>query len=200
MADSSGTQPLPRLAVMLSGSGRTLLNLAQAIHLGKLPAQIALVVASRECLGLQRAREIGLHAILVPGDIPASDLDRLLKEHRIDWVVLAGYLRLLEIPRDYRGRVVNIHPALLPEFGGPGMYGQRVHEAVLRSGAARSGCTVHYCDEAYDTGAVILQKTCPVLPGDTPDSLAARVHALECEAYPEALRMVLQSAKAGAPR
>jgi phosphoribosylglycinamide formyltransferase 1 len=200
MAEFSGTHPLPRLAVMLSGSGRTLLNLAEAIHLGQLPAQIALVIGSRECLGLQRAREVGLPSLLVPGDIPAGGLDRLLKEHRIDWVILAGYLRLLEIPPDYRGRVVNIHPALLPDFGGPGMYGQRVHEAVLRSGASRSGCTVHYCDAAYDTGAVILQKTCPVLPGDTPDSLADRVHALECEAYPEAIRMVLQSVNAGAPR
>jgi phosphoribosylglycinamide formyltransferase 1 len=182
----------PRLDVLLSGSGRTLMNVVDSIAAGRLHAEVALVIASRECLGLQRARDAQLPARLIPGDIPAPDLERTLREHNIDWVVLAGYLRLLNIPASHRGRVVNIHPALLPDFGGPGMYGRRVHEAVLRSGARQSGCTVHYCDEAYDTGAIILQKTCPVLPGDTPESLADRVHALECQAYPEALARLLQ--------
>jgi phosphoribosylglycinamide formyltransferase 1 len=181
----------PRLAVMLSGSGRTLRNLLCAIHDGRLTAAIALVIASRESPGAQIARETGIPTIILPGEIPASHLDRLLKEHRIDWVVLAGYLKLLNIPPDFRNRVVNIHPALLPAFGGPGMYGQRVHEAVIRAGATISGCTVHLCNDAYDAGDIVLQKTCPVLPRDTPETLAARIFELECRAYPEALQQLL---------
>jgi phosphoribosylglycinamide formyltransferase-1 len=176
---------------MLSGSGRTLLNLVAAIQDGRLAARIELVITSREGLGVERAREAGLPVVIVPGVIPEARLRELLREHRIDWVVLAGYLKLVEIPAEYRGRVVNIHPALLPRHGGEGMYGERVHEAVLAAGDAVSGCTVHLCDEAYDRGRVLLQKTCPVLPGDTAETLARRVFALECEAYPEALQKLI---------
>jgi phosphoribosylglycinamide formyltransferase 1 len=176
---------------MLSGSGRTLRNLVEAILGGRLRARIELVIASRESAGAQWAREAGLTTLIIPGEIPAPKLDRVLKEHRIEWVVLAGYLKLLNIPEAYRGRVVNIHPALLPAFGGPGMYGPRVHDAVIRAGATVSGCTVHLCDEGYDTGRIVLQKMCEVLPGDTPEMLAARVFELECEAYPEALARLI---------
>jgi phosphoribosylglycinamide formyltransferase 1 len=195
MSNSEGPArpPHQRLAVLLSGSGRTLRNLAEAIGRGQLDASIALVIASRPCPGAQWAREQGLTTLVIPGTIPAPHLDQLLTQHRIDWVVLAGYLKLIDIPRAYRGRIVNIHPALLPEFGGPGMYGPRVHEAVIHAGATVSGCTVHLCDEAYDTGRIILQKRCPVLPGDTPDTLAARIFELECQAYPEALRMLFEA-------
>jgi formyltetrahydrofolate-dependent phosphoribosylglycinamide formyltransferase len=186
--------PAPRLAVLLSGSGRTLLNLLDAIRVGRLHASIALVIASRETLGAERARAAGLRVEVIPGVIPAERLGTILREHRIDWVVLAGYLKLVNIPPDYRARIVNIHPALLPNFGGPGMYGARVHEAVLRSGVSESGCTVHLCDEVYDRGRILLQKRCPVLPGDTPESLAERVFALECEAYPEALKLLFAAA------
>lgn len=181
-----------RLAAMLSGSGRTLLNLLEASRSGRLDAGIELVIASRECLGAQRARQVGLEVMVIPGEIPADRLGAILAEQRIDWVALAGYLKLVAIPPSYRGRIVNIHPALLPAFGGPGMYGHQVHEAVLRAGAAVTGCTVHLCDEAYDRGPIVLQKTCPVLPGDTPETLAARVFALECEAYPAALQQLIQ--------
>lgn len=176
---------------MLSGSGRTLLNLLAAIREGRLSASVELVVASREGLGTARAREAGLRVMVIPGIIPGARLRGLLAEHRIDWVVLAGYLKLVEIHEEYRGRVVNIHPALLPRHGGAGMYGERVHEAVLAAGDAVSGCTVHLCDEVYDRGRVLLQKSCPVLPGDTPETLARRVFALECEAYPEALQKLI---------
>jgi formyltetrahydrofolate-dependent phosphoribosylglycinamide formyltransferase len=181
----------PRLAVLLSGSGRTLLNLLDRIADGTLGATIPLVIASRECLGARRARERGVPAVaVIPGEIPAATLVRALHEHAIDWVVLAGYLKFVHIPSGYERRVVNIHPALLPGFGGPGMYGRHVHEAVLASGARESGCTVHFCDEQFDRGPIILQKRCPVLPGDTPDTLAARVFELECLAYPEALQLL----------
>jgi len=187
----------PRLAVMISGSGRTLVNLLDRIADGSLPARIPLVIASRECPGAQRAREQGVGSVLVmPGRIPAPRLEAALNEHGIDWVILAGYLHLLEIPRRYEGRVVNIHPALLPEFGGSGMHGRRVHEAVLASGRPESGCTVHLCDAVYDGGPIVLQKRCPVLPGDTPEALAARVFELELKAYPEALKALFSRAAA----
>lgn len=181
-----------RLAVMLSGGGRTLLNLLDVIERGELAATIPLVIASRECVGADRARRAGIETRVVPGDITAERLAAILDEHRIDWVVLAGYLRRVRIPAKYRGRVVNIHPALLPDFGGPGMYGHHVHRAVLDAGVRESGCTVHLCDDAYDQGPIVLQRRCPVLPDDTVESLAARVFALECEAYPEALRRLIR--------
>lgn len=180
-----------RLAVMLSGSGRTLLNLLDAITRGELPATIALVIASRQCPGADHARNAGIDTLIIPGDIPANQLEALLDQYRIDWVVLAGYLRKVSIPPPYAGRVVNIHPALLPHFGGPGMYGHHVHQAVLASGAHESGCTVHLCDDVYDHGPIVLQRRCPVLQGDTVETLASRVFALECEAYPEALRNLI---------
>lgn len=178
------------LAVMLSGSGRTLVNLQKAIDEGRLPARIVLVIASRECLGAQRARGLGLRTVVEPGVIPAERLGALLKQHSAEWVALAGYLKLIRIPPGFERRIVNIHPALLPKFGGPGMHGHHVHEAVLAAGDKESGCTVHYCDARFDSGDIILQKRCPVLPGDTAQTLAARVFELECEAYPEALRKV----------
>ncbi len=179
---------------MLSGSGRTLLNLLDRIADGTLHAEIPLVIASRECLGAQRARDRGVPEVLViPGEIPAERLGSLLRGNAMDWVVLAGYLKLVHIPHGFGGRIVNIHPALLPGFGGARMHGDRVHEAVLASGAKESGCTVHLCDAEFDHGPIILQKRCPVLPGDTPHSLADRVFALECEAYPEALQLLIES-------
>ena len=194
-------QPEPaRLAVMLSGGGRTLMNLLDVIERGELPATVELVVASRECAGAERARDRGLDVRVIPGEIPADRLAQLLHEANADWVVLAGYLKYVHIPAAYRGRggwggwggrVVNIHPALLPDFGGPGMFGERVHRAVLDAGATESGCTVHFCDDRYDHGRIILQKRCPVLAGDTPRTLAARVFALECAAYPEALQLLI---------
>lgn len=190
-----------RLCVMLSGSGRTMVNLLDRIEAGSLHATVPLVIASRECPGAQRARDLGVPEVLViPGEIDAGTLDEALRSRAIDWVVLAGYLRLVHIPPGYEGRVVNIHPALLPDFGGAGMHGLRVHEAVLRSGARESGCTVHLCDDRFDHGPIILQRRCPVLPGDTAQTLADRVFALEREAYPEALqRLITSGAVPGIP-
>ena len=105
-------------------------------------------------------------------------------------VCLAGFLSLLDLPDRWVGRVINIHPALLPSFGGKGMYGHHVHESVLAAGCKVSGCTVHFCDQTYDTGPIIVQRTCPVLEDDTADTLAARVFEQECLAYPEALRLI----------
>lgn len=190
---SSTSQAAPaRLAVLLSGSGRTLVNLLDHIRAAKLSATIPLVIASRECVGAQRARSADIPLHVIPGDIPADELSRLLADYQIDLVALAGYLRLVNVPSAYRGRIVNIHPALLPAFGGKGMYGDRVHAAVIASRAKQSGCTVHVVDDVYDQGPILLQKTCPVLPNDDPHTLAARVFGLECEAYPEALQHLIR--------
>jgi folate-dependent phosphoribosylglycinamide formyltransferase PurN len=179
---------------MLSGSGRTLDNLLIAIRERRLEAAIVVVIASRECLGAQKARAAGIETLVMPGVIAATELGRILHERRIAWVILAGYLKYIHIPPEYSGRIVNIHPALLPAFGGPGMYGDRVHEAVLKAGAKASGCTVHLVDDVYDHGRILLQRTCPVEAGDTPQTLAARVFAEETRAYPEALQQLFASA------
>lgn len=191
--------PPARLAVLLSGSGRTLLNLADQIAAGRLEAQIPLVIASRECLGAERARALGIPTEIIPGVIPAPVLEQKLRRSRIAWVVLAGYLKLVDIPASYAGRVVNIHPALLPRHGGPGMYGHHVHRAVLAAGDRESGCTVHLVDEQFDRGTTILQRRCPVLPNDTPETLAERVFEEERLAYPEALRRLLAERGAEVP-
>jgi formyltetrahydrofolate-dependent phosphoribosylglycinamide formyltransferase len=185
-----------QMAVFLSGSGRTLQNLIDQLAAGRLPGRIALVVSSRaDVMGVARARQAGLDTVVVPrkrydGDEAYSRvLASLLEGTPVDLVVLAGYMHLFRIPEAYRGRVLNIHPGLLPDFGGPGMYGDRVHRAVLERGAKESGCTVHFADENYDRGPTILQRKVPVLPGDTPDTLAHRVFFEECRAYPEAIRL-----------
>lgn len=180
------------IAIMLSGSGRTLVNLCERIDAGDLPARIAVVIASKECLGAQRARDRGFPTMVEPGVLAAERLNTILQGHGARWLVLAGYLKMVNIPRAFEGRVVNIHPALLPAFGGPGMYGDRVHRAVLEHGCKIAGCTVHLCDDRYDTGPIVLQRVCEVRDDDTPDSLAARVFELEKRAYPEALTALLE--------
>lgn len=182
----------PRLAILLSGGGRTMLNLAERIDAGDLGAEIAVVIASRECPGADLAHRRGLPTLKIPGEIPALTLGRVLHDHGVHWAVLAGYLRLLHLPDAYRGRAVNIHPALLPSFGGPGMYGERVHRAVIEAGCKVSGCTVHFCDEVYDRGPIVAQAACEVREDDTPATLGARVFGLETELYPRALRCLLE--------
>lgn len=181
----------PSIAVLISGGGRSLLNLLDRIEQGSLSARLGLVIASGECVGAARARARGLAVRVMPGVIPADQLADTLRAHAIDWVVLAGYLKMLRIPPGYEHRVLNIHPALLPKYGGKGMFGHHVHEAVIRAGERESGCTVHFCDARFDTGPIVLQRRCPVWPNDTPETLAARVFEQECLAYPEALNLVL---------
>jgi formyltetrahydrofolate-dependent phosphoribosylglycinamide formyltransferase len=187
--------PAPlRLVVLLSGGGRTLLNLVEAIRAGTLRAEIPLVISSRrDVAGVERARRAGLAVeILRPRDFPdrpAFDaaLAARLAAVRPDLVVLAGYLLHVAVPAELEGRVLNIHPSLLPRHGGPGMFGEHVHAAVLASGERESGCTVHVVDEHYDHGPVIAQARVPVLPGDSPETLGARVFAAECATYPAAI-------------
>lgn len=176
-----------RLGVLLSGTGRTLENLLDYIARGELDCTVACVISDRDGVrGSQVGRDHDIPTFVEPDPTPVFDL---LRRHDVDLVCLAGYLRLLRIADDFKDLVLNIHPALLPKFGGKGYHGRRVHEAVLAAGERESGCTVHYCDNEYDRGPILLQKTVPILQGDDADTLAARVFEAECAAYPEAIRL-----------
>jgi phosphoribosylglycinamide formyltransferase-1 len=186
--------PHPRLAVLLSGSGSTLQNLLDRCADGRLTASIVGVVSSRaDAFGLERARRASVPGVVVtptPKDTFGERAFTVIRGWQPDLVILAGWMHLLPLPDDFRGRVLNVHPSLLPAFGGKGMYGRHVYEAVLEYGAKVSGCTVHFVDDVYDNGPVILQRPVSVLDTDTPDTLADRVQAAEREAYPEAIRLI----------
>ncbi len=186
-----------RIAVLISGGGTTLRNFIEKIAAGQLPVEIALVVSSSPAArGLQFAQDAGIPGVVIERKTFAGqdDFSRAIFDHcrraGANLVVMGGFLKRITIPEDFVNRVVNIHPALVPAFCGEGFYGHRVHEAVLEYGAKLSGCTVHFADNQYDHGPVIVQRAVPVLDDDTPETLAARVFAAECEAYPEALRLI----------
>lgn len=186
----------PRIAVLISSGGTTLQNFIDRIADGRLSATIVQVISSHaDVFGLERARRANLAAAVVSRKELGTreEFSRrifdLCRSARADLVCMAGFLQIVTIPDDFANRVMNIHPALIPAFCGKGYYGHHVHEAVLAYGAKVSGCTVHFADHQYDHGPIILQRTVPVLDDDTPDTLAARVFAAECEAYPEAIRL-----------
>jgi formyltetrahydrofolate-dependent phosphoribosylglycinamide formyltransferase len=188
-----------RVAVCVSGGGSNLEALLDAFGSPDDAAEIALVLSDRPSAGgLERARCRGVPAVVLDNPAEASEWLRRLEEHQIDLVVLAGYLKRVppEVVARHRGRIVNIHPALLPAFGGQGMYGQKVHAAVLASGSTESGCTVHLVDEEYDRGPILAQMRVPVMPDDTPDTLAARVLAAEHQLLPAVVR---EAARRGRP-
>jgi phosphoribosylglycinamide formyltransferase 1 len=191
--------PPLRLAVLLSGSGTTLQNLLDYSARGDLPATVAVVVSSNAAaFGLSRARAAGVPAHVVERKACGSreEFSRRIFDHcraaKADLVCLAGFLQLLQIPGDFQGRVLNIHPALIPAFCGKGFHGRHVHAAVLAAGVKVSGCTVHFADNEYDHGPIVLQRVVEVRDDDTPESLAARVFEQECQAYPEAIRLFAQ--------
>jgi len=193
-----------RVAVLVGtkGRGSNMASLVEAGRRGVYPGQVELVVGAAESDALARAHELGVATVVVAkSPTYASDLLAALNAHNVTDVCLAGYLWLLpiEVLRAFPSRVYNIHPALLPKFGGKGMYGMNVHMAVVAAGETESGCTVHYVTEHYDEGGVILQKSCPVQPGDTAEDVAARVLELELAAYPEALAQVLDGRHRQAP-
>jgi formyltetrahydrofolate-dependent phosphoribosylglycinamide formyltransferase len=186
----------PQLVVLVSGSGTTLQNLIDQIDADALYSEIRLVIGSRpDLVGLERARRAGVPTEVVdrreyPDCVSFSRRVFELCDNALpDLVCLAGWLCLLDLPERYAGRVMNIHPSLLPSFGGQGMYGRKVHEAVLAHGCKVSGCTVHFLDNTYDSGPIIIQRTCPVLNDDTPETLAHRLFEEEKIAYPEAIRL-----------
>lgn len=188
--------PEPRIAVLLSGGGRTLENFLERIRAGTMPGRIVDVIASHgKSFGLERAARAGLpHTVIDPRDFDTPGafggaLHDRLRAHAPELVLLAGYMVRFPMAPALEGRVMNIHPALLPAYGGRGYYGDRVHEAVLAASETESGCTVHFVDDQYDHGPIILQRRVPVAPDDTPHDLAVRVFEEECEAYPEAVRL-----------
>ena len=183
------------MGVLLSGGGRTLLNICDEIDAGRLDADVAVVIASRECKGIERSEARGLAVHLVPyKQMPDTEtysarLAEILDAAKVDLIIQAGFLSLWHIPPQYEGKVMNIHPALLPKYGGHGMWGHHVHEAVLAAGEAESGCTIHFVTNEYDAGPIILQRAVPVLPDADAATLATRVFEQECIAFPEAIRM-----------
>ena len=206
-----------RLAVLISGTGKTLKNLIDRIGNGSLHAEICIVIASRpDAPGLQFARDAGIRTQVVSlvtrrllrrsesGKLrkdashvefdDVASFSRAIFKHcrtaRAQLVVLGGFLKLLRVPKDFQNKVINIHPSLLPSFGGKGYYGIHVHEEVLKYGAKVTGCTVHFVDNEYDHGPVILQAPVSVLEGDTPERLADRVFQQECELYPQAIQLL----------
>jgi phosphoribosylglycinamide formyltransferase-1 len=185
-----------RMAVCLSGSGTTLQNFFDRIESGELPAEIVCVVSSRaDAYGLERARSRGVPAYVVPrkqyASLEAFTLGVFgpIRSHGAEIVALAGFMVRVGVPADYRNRIMNVHPALIPAFCGKGMYGHLVHEAVLASGVKLTGCTVHFVDEEYDHGPIIIQRAVEVRDDDDANSLAERVQAAEREAYVEAIRL-----------
>jgi phosphoribosylglycinamide formyltransferase-1 len=192
------TAPL-KLAVLVSGSGTTLQNLLDVIAAGELAAEVRVVIGSRPGIkGIQRAADAKVKNSVVERaeaeslEAFSDQVFRLIDDAEAGLVVLGGWLSMLRIPPAYVGRIINIHPALLPSFGGKGMYGRRVHQAVIDHGCKLSGCTVHLVDDQYDNGPIVLQRACPVLDDDTPETLAARVFEQEKVAYPEAIRLFQQ--------
>jgi phosphoribosylglycinamide formyltransferase-1 len=198
MASVNRKEGIPlNLAVLLSGTGRSLANFIRVIAEGTLQANISVVISSKpDVQGLQIATAASIPTAVIerrqfPDDDAYSEaVYTALAPYQPDLIVMAGYLRKLIVRPEWEGRILNIHPALLPESAaaGKGFYGERVHAAVIASGARESGASVHVVDNEYDAGPVVMRTTVPVLPDDTPASLGARVFAAECTLYPEAIR------------
>ncbi|NNE46557.1 MAG: phosphoribosylglycinamide formyltransferase [Rhodothermales bacterium] len=201
MNDSSAHARRARIAVFASGGGSNFQAIYDATADGTLAADVVLCVSNRSDAGvLDRASAVGIPSVVIRTKDFQDDAEYVsrlvgqLESYGVDLVALAGYLRKIpsDIVRRYHHRMVNIHPALLPSFGGKGMYGRRVHEAVLESGVRWTGVTVHLVDEEYDTGPIILQEPVPVYPGDSVEELAARVLEIEHQLYPRALNLVAE--------
>lgn len=186
-----------KIAVLISGSGRTLKNLIDLVAEGSLDVDIRLVLSSSATAGgLAHATEAGIPtAVISRRDYPSHEgygeaVFAKCRDAGVDLVAMAGFLKFAPVPDDFAGRVVNIHPSLLPAFGGQGMYGNAVHQAVLDYGAKVTGVTMHFVDNQYDNGPIIWQQPVPVFDDDTPESLAARVFEVEKEAYPHVLKLI----------
>lgn len=177
-----------KMAVLLSGSGRTLDNFHARIANGSMQGSIVLVISNvKDALGLEKARKYGYPAFYIADN---AAINRLINDYAVELVLLAGFLKLYEPPVHLKRNVLNIHPSLIPSFCGAGFYGMKVHRAVHQRGVKVSGCTVHFANEVYDEGPIIVQKCVPLAEKDTPDDIAHKVFDVECEAYPEAINLV----------
>ena len=179
---------MQKVAVLLSGSGRTLDNFHERIRAGTLNAEIQVVISNvGDALGLEKAKRYGYPAYHGVGNEAVNDI---LAGYDIELITLAGYLKLYTPPEKLKQHVLNIHPSLIPSFCGDGYYGHQVHEAVKARGCKVSGCTVHFANEVYDEGPIVVQKCVALDDADTPDDIADKVFAIECEAFPEAINLV----------
>ena len=186
-----------KIAILASGSGSNAENIANYFK-GSDYADVSFIIANNpDAYVIERAKRLGIeYAVVTKAQFMEADsIIDMLKERDIDFVVLAGFLLLVpaKLIQAYPGRIVNIHPALLPKHGGTGMYGDRVHKAVVESGDTESGLTIHLIDEQYDKGTTFFQAKCPVLPTDTPDDVATKVHALEYEHFPHVIEEILHT-------
>ncbi|MDQ2987139.1 MAG: phosphoribosylglycinamide formyltransferase [Armatimonadota bacterium] len=181
------------IIVGTKGRGSNMRAIIEACENGRINAEVACIISPSESApAVETARTLGAK-VVVPAIFDA-ELSEALSAHEVDLVCLAGYMRLIpiEVVETYEGRMLNIHPALLPRFGGKGMWGRKVHEAVLAAGETQSGCTVHFVTERYDEGTALFQLTCPVEPDDTPETLAARVLEMEHACYVQAIILWLE--------
>lgn len=187
---------MKNIVVLVSGGGTNLQRIIESIETGKIKnAKVSLVVADRECFGLQRAKNHEIKSQLIPrGKSFSSELKKMLPENT-NLIVLAGFLSILnqEFCESFPGKIINIHPALLPKYGGKGMWGHHVHEAVLAANEIQSGVTVHYVTAGIDEGEIILQKSFKISEYETLDTLAEKIHEVEFEIYPKAINMVLEN-------
>lgn len=193
-----------KLAALASTSGTDLQAIIDEMNAGKmLGIELAVVISNKkDCFALQRAREQGFKTVFVdPTDKTREAFDeemkKILDEEKVDLIVLVGYMRILTTPfvRHFKNRIINIHPSLLPKFGGKDFFGISVHEAVIKSGDTETGMTIHFVDEGVDTGKIILQKKIAIEPGDTPETLKAKVQELEKKWYPEVIRTLAKHPK-----
>lgn len=187
---------MKNLVILVSGSGTNLQRIIDTIDNGEIPnAKISLVVADRECYGLERAKNHNISNVLIPrGKNFSSELSNVIPENT-DLIVLAGFLSILkpEFCENWVGKIINIHPALLPKFGGKGMWGHHVHNAVIEAKEKESGATVHFVTSGIDEGEIILQKSFSITENDIPESVAEKVHLIEYEIFPEAINKVLNN-------
>ena len=190
-----------KIGVLVSGGGSNLQSLIDKSKTGELQCKIEVVIGDRECYGVERAKEAGIDGYTLDRKLLKKDLcreiDKIVSEKNVDLIVLAGFLSIIdeEFVNRWKGRIINIHPSLLPKFGGPGMYGIKVHEAVLKAGESESGCTVHYVDAGVDSGEIIAQRRVKVLEGDTPEILQKRVLVEEHKLLPESITKIISERK-----
>jgi phosphoribosylglycinamide formyltransferase-1 len=190
-----------KIGVLVSGGGSNLQSLIDKSKSGELQCNIEVVIGDRECYGVERAKEAGIDGYTLDRKQLKKELcreiDKIVSEKEVDLIVLAGFLSIIdeEFVNKWKGRIINIHPSLLPKFGGPGMYGIKVHEAVLKAGESESGCTVHYVDTGVDSGEIIAQRRVKVLEGDTPEILQKRVLVEEHKLLPESITKIISERK-----
>lgn len=186
-----------KIGVLVSGGGSNLQSIIDKSQSRELQCKVEVVIGDRECYGVERAKEAGIDGYTLDRKVLKKELcreiDKIVSERGVDLIVLAGFLSIIdeEFVNKWKGRIINIHPSLLPKFGGPGMYGIRVHEAVLKAGEQESGCTVHYVDTGVDSGEIIAQKRVKVLEGDTPEILQKRVLVEEHKLLPESIAKII---------